>query len=349
MSGRSVALFRVRCNCTRALAFLQSSKLYPFRVIAGLVNVGIGEIELEWNRLEQAEYHLRVGLQMGDAWRHITSQLLGYFLLARARMLLGDLPGANAAHQQLEEAIYDSPHRLPQPYLRGLVAQFEFLNGNQRAGERWVRTNGLSFRQPPEPLRAAEYFVMAQVLLSQRKPEGIVEFFTPVIPPARASGHTRFTVEMLALTAIAYHMQGKVEEATTTMLEALKLAEPEDYRRLFLDKGDPVQQLLLRLRTNSAYTSYIAALLDDFERKRPLPPLGRNPLLPSMLSEPLSDREVEVLRLIATGHSNEAIGGYLFIGVGTVKTHVKNILRKLNAKNRTEAAARARKLGFIKE
>jgi LuxR family maltose regulon positive regulatory protein len=167
---------------------------------------------------------------------------------------------------------------------------------------------------------------------------------------AEETGRERDLIEILSLRALALRASGKRGWAVDTVAEALALAEPEGYVRTFVDEGPPMAALLSeQLETRqrgrsdpSVPTHYLRRLLAALERD------AKNAnSAAARLPEPLTEREIEVLRLLASGKSNRRISSELFVSVGTVKTHVNNLYRKLGAHSRTQAVARARDLGLI--
>ena len=157
-------------------------------------------------------------------------------------------------------------------------------------------------------------------------------------------------VEILVVQALALQVRGDVPAALVPLERALALAEPEGYVRLFVDEGPTMEQLLLEATARGIMPDYTGKLLAAFEAEgridpddspRPTPPASQP------LAEPLSDRELEVLHLIAQGLSNREIGERLFLAIITVKGHNRNIFRKLQVRRRTEAVARARELGLL--
>jgi LuxR family maltose regulon positive regulatory protein len=169
-------------------------------------------------------------------------------------------------------------------------------------------------------------------------------------------------IEILILRALALHTEGDLHSALAALERALTLAAPEDYVRIFVDEGVPMAALLaqgLDVRNwglehgppGQDVRTYAWRLLAVFEAEgiapRAAPPLpssephGRTPA-----GEVLTEREKEVLRLLAAGRSNQAIAQELVVAVGTVKRHVSNIMSKLGVQSRLEAAARARDLSL---
>jgi LuxR family maltose regulon positive regulatory protein len=161
---------------------------------------------------------------------------------------------------------------------------------------------------------------------------------------AEAAGQTGNVIELLALKALALQTQGQPTQAMTTLEHALALAEPEGYLRIFVDEGKPMELLLQRLKAEDGrIKDYVDKLLSAFGERI----LHPSSLIRQPLFEPLSERELEVLRLIADGLSNAEIAQRLVIAQGTVKRHINNIYGKLGVQSRTQAVARSRELGLL--
>ena len=157
-------------------------------------------------------------------------------------------------------------------------------------------------------------------------------------------------IEILVLQALADEVQGDIPSALVPLERALTLAEPEGYVRIFVDEGRPMAQLLSEAAAQGIMPDYTGRLLAAFEAEEheSEDELHLPPSLPApSLTEPLSQRELEVLRLIAQGLSNREIGERLFLAVITVKGHNRNIFRKLQVRRRTEAVVRARELDLL--
>jgi LuxR family maltose regulon positive regulatory protein len=152
---------------------------------------------------------------------------------------------------------------------------------------------------------------------------------------------------------MACHAQGDVASALIPLQHALSLAEPEGYIRMLVDEGPPMAQLLFEAASRGIMPDYTGKLLAAFEaEKRPVPGPGKiedKPGLPPAqpLIDPLSQRELTILQLIAQGLSNREIGERLFLALDTVKGHNRKIFDKLQVQSRTEAIARARELGLL--
>ena len=192
---------------------------------------------------------------------------------------------------------------------------------------------------------------MARLLIARGKPDEALRLLDRLLAAAKAAGRTGSAIEILALQALALWAANKKEQAVNTLTRALALAEPEGYVRTFADEGGAMGDLLsatLEARqrghldaADRVSTRYLAKLLAALAQEAAA--LGADERLP----EPLSERELEVLALIAAGNSNQEISRKLFVSMSTVKTHVNNLYRKLDARIRTQAVARARELGLL--
>lgn len=159
---------------------------------------------------------------------------------------------------------------------------------------------------------------------------------------AKNEGRQGVTIESLALQAFAHWKQGEHTDALTELERALRLAEPEGYVRLFVDLGFQMGRLLQEAQFRDVMPHYVETLLSAFTPN--VVSLGATE---ATLPEPLTEREHEVLQLVAAGLTNPEIAEKLVISPQTVKKHAANIYSKLNASNRTEAAAKARELGLL--
>jgi LuxR family maltose regulon positive regulatory protein len=173
-----------------------------------------------------------------------------------------------------------------------------------------------------------------------RSLERTLALLRTLLQAAEAEGRAGIVIEALALQALAHGRRGEHANAMTALERSLRLAEPEGYVRLFADLGLPMARLLQEARERAVALEYVAKLLAAFEGDRASPATAALP-------EPLSQREREVLKLIAAGLTNREIAETLVISPETVKKHTGAIYSKLGVNNRTEAANRARALGLL--
>jgi len=170
---------------------------------------------------------------------------------------------------------------------------------------------------------------------------------------AETQNRTGSVIEILLTQALVYQAQGNLHQASLALERALMLAEPEGYIRIFVDEGENMRQLLLNFRSTSEknaahslclYVDKILAVFPQLEPIKSIPTINEQSL---EIIELLTERELQILRLIAEGKSNVEISQRLYLALSTVKGHNLRIFNKLQAQNRTEAVARARELGFL--
>ena len=238
---------------------------------------------------------------------------------------------------------------MPSQRARLLLAQ-----GDVPAVARWTTATGLSPDDEPGYPREPFYLLLARVLLAQGNPVPALTLLQRLLNAAASQGRTGSIIEIQALRALALAACGDQAGARGALTEALELAGRPGYIRVFADEGAPMHALLAQLpaarpgqhTARRLAPGYLAALLRACGRADSAP-RKRAAVTPAGLAEPLTARELEVLRLLAAGQSNQRIAHDLVVALDTVKKHVTHVLGKLGAANRTEAVARARQLGLI--
>ena len=243
--------------------------------------------------------------------------------------------------------------RTPTPNLRPVDAikvRIYLKQGKLLEAQEWAHKSGLSLREPPDYLHEFERLILSRVALVECQNHfneqlwlDILGLLERQLKLAEEQNRRRGQIEILILQALAFHAKGVTADAAVSLERALKLAEPEGFLRIFATEGKPMVEMLSKLKDKSLipYAKRILALLES-------PHNGlSSPVTLQPLIEPLSERELEVLRLIAQGLSNQEITRKLFVALSTVKGHNLRIFAKLQTKNRTEAVARARELGLL--
>ncbi|MFN8597898.1 MAG: LuxR C-terminal-related transcriptional regulator [Anaerolineae bacterium] len=321
-------------------------------------HLGLGTIYYEWNDLETAEAHLNRGLQLAESRMSIEANgaLIGSMTLSLTRQARGDAAGAREVLDHFAKLAHQ--HHFAAPLIarsEALRAHLLLLQGDIDAVEHWLETNGLTVdAELTYPLERG-HLTLARVLIVRQNSREALQLLTRLLHDAESKARFNSVIEIQMLRALAFQAEGNAHEAFTALEGALTLAEPEGYIRTFIDEGEPLRLLmadfgLLIEKRPGPLRRYVDQLLSAFPTGHSTshePSIGNQQSTINHLIEPLSDREREVLRLIADGFSNQEIAAKLIIGLGTVKTHINNIFGKLGAKNRTQAVARARELNLL--
>jgi LuxR family transcriptional regulator, maltose regulon positive regulatory protein len=215
----------------------------------------------------------------------------------------------------------------------------------------WAATRENQGNYPDEALEFPlefEYLTLARLNITRGQLHGVPALLERLRVKAEVEGRIGSAIEILVLLATALQAQGRTDEAGTTLRRALSLAKPEGYVRTFVDAGEPMARLLRSALAPQIMPEYVSRLLASFGTATGNDgsiPLSGPRLKPAM--EPITSRELEVLRLLAAGAPNREIARELVLVTGTVKGHLLNIYRKLDVHNRTQAVARARELNLL--
>ena len=318
--------------------------------------VGMSDLHREHNDLKTATQHLLTSQALGELAGLPQNPYRWCAAMARIREAQGDLDGALDLLDQAER-LYDGDFS---PNVRPVATRKTRVWVAQgRLGEAlgWAREQGLSVENELSYLHEFDHITLARVLLaryqSDRADRSILEamgLLERLLKAAEEGGRKGSVIEILVLQALAYHAQGDLPAALMPLQQALALAEPEGYVRMFVDEGPPMAQLLLEAAVRGIMPDYTGKLLAAFEAEQ-LRSAGESPLptppASQPLIEPLSQRELEVLRLFKTELSGPEIARELVIALSTVRTHTKSIYSKLNVNNRRAAVKRAEELDLI--
>jgi LuxR family maltose regulon positive regulatory protein len=303
---------------------------------------------------EAAAQHLLKARELGEQTALVDWPNRWCLAQARLKETQGDL---EAGLDLLDEAkrVYVStlvPDIRP---IEALKARLYVRQGRLTEALGWARERGLSADDDLSYLREFEHVTLARVLIAQYRSDGVdgsihgaVRLLERLLRAAEEGGRTGSVIEILALQALAHEAQGDIPSAITPLQRALVLAEPEGYVRILVDEGQPMARLLYEALSLGIAPDYARRLLAAFPVAEPeqAAPLGTQ-ALKSDLIEPLSERELEVLQLIAEGLTNPEIASRLFLALNTVKAHAGNIYGKLNVHSRTQAISRAQALGLL--
>jgi LuxR family maltose regulon positive regulatory protein len=317
----------------------------------GRVRIGMGELHYERDELDPSERELTLGTELAERAGELEILVRGQVALSRARRARGDTECALKLAHEAERLTRDSG--APQAIVGAALwkARLHLMRDEPRAAASDLeRASGVS--DVPRSTRDSERISLARLLIAREDYDEALQLLDHLREAAQAADRRGNVIEILMLQALALRAGDEKIRAIDVMGQALALGEPEGYVRTFVDEGPAMVVLLsetLEARqrgrlepANKVPVHYFRKLIAVLEREA-----TGTALAAAGPPEPLSERELEVLQLIAVGKSNRRIATELFVSVGTVKTHINNVYRKLDAHSRTHAVARARELDLI--
>ena len=322
----------------------------------GASYVGLSDLLREWNELDAARQVVTQAVKDMERWRSPTDLVNGYITLARISLSSGEIDIARRALERAEDiGRTGNIFLITRKTLEACQVRMDLHQGDLDQAERWVKDQQLNEKWAAggwqlDFVNEVVWISLGRVLIAQKEWDRALDVLATLAEAAESAGRQGRLIEILALLALALNGSGRVSEAHGTLAKSLALAEPEGYMRLFLDEGKPMQALLRACSRSleGSLTAYADRLLEAFalEPRRESGEAAQS--FPSeTLVEPLTGREVEVLRLLAAGLSNQEIAERLYLSAGTVKTHTHNLYGKLGVRTRTQAIARAQELKLI--
>jgi LuxR family maltose regulon positive regulatory protein len=324
------------------------------------MHVGMSDIYHERNDLEAAMHHLLKSKELGEFNGLPKNPYRWRVAMARIHEAQGNL---DEALDMLDEAepLYQgdfSPNVRP---LSAWKARVWVAQGKLDQALGWAREQGLSATDDLNYLHEFEHITLARMLLARYKSDHAdsslheaIDLLNRLLKAAEESGRMGSAIEILVCLALAHQMQDDISAALISLERALRLAEPQGYVRMFVDEGADMGRLLREANMRKVMSDYTGKLLSAFEREAqartgesPFPAIeNRKPTIENLV-EPLSPREMEVLRLFKTELSGPEIAQELVVALSTVRTHTKSIYSKLSVNSRQAAVKRAIELGLI--
>jgi LuxR family maltose regulon positive regulatory protein len=331
----------------------EPGRVSPFH--AAEAHLGIAQVLYERDQLDDALRHVTESIELGR-------QVVWFFEPGRRLVMLAWIHQAKGDEEAALEAMNEACrlHQTPEVNSRWNPAPCErarllLVQGRVEQAARWIEERGLTDRDAVSYPREPDHLVLARVLLARGDPAGALRLLSRLDERAESQGHTESLIRVRALRSLALRSAGDHPGALAVLADALSVAQPEGYVRIFADEGPPMAALLRSLvgarqrgRTaglSGATHEHLNRVVRAFghsvghARKAAVAVPGSIDLL--------TGREFEVLGFIAAGRRNQDIALELGVTSETVKTHVSNILGKLGAASRTQAVARARELGLI--
>jgi len=292
-------------------------------------HLGLARILYEWNDLDAAQQQGQKSVELVRQLDNNDRIVACEVFLARLKLARGDVPGAVAILAEADQVArqHNFVHQIPE------VAAAQVLTllhqGNLAAAAQLAEKRSLPMSQ-------------ARVYLAQGNPDEALALLGPLRQQVEEKGWQDERLKVMILQAIALQAHGEKDKAAQVLGDTLALAEPGGFIRIFVDEGPPMAELLQKMKAEGGrMNEYIHKLLAAFGPSTSLR-AGPQPLV-----EPLSQRELEVLQLVAQGLSNREISERLYLALDTVKGHNRRIYGKLQVQRRTEAIARARELGLL--
>jgi LuxR family transcriptional regulator, maltose regulon positive regulatory protein len=309
-------------------------------VTAGEVYAELSQLSYEWNDLETAVEQVHRSIALGRQWGNETFETLALIVAARLEQVQGHTKAAMDAIN-LAEKLANEPH-IARKYavrIKYALARWWIDQGNLDKASQIVQESGITINEEIPYLRELEFLAFLRLLLARADYDASLALSQRLLPKAETGKRTRRVIEVLVLQALIFQGKKDMDQALVVLKKALSLARPEKYIRTFLDEGEPMARLLHLARSRQIETEYVTELLSLMKESAGTTQPPRQNLV-----EPLTEREIEVLKLIEAGCSNQEIAEKLIISLTTVKRHISNIYTKLDVKSRTQAIAIAKEL-----
>jgi LuxR family transcriptional regulator, maltose regulon positive regulatory protein len=323
---------------------------------AAEAHIGIGQVLYQRDQLEDAFQQATAGIELSRLTVEFVLPAVGLVCLGWIRNAMGE---GDAAREAMDEACRIRPGQgfvaLWNP-AQSERARLLLAQGRLQEAERWAEEQGLKDEDDLPYPRERDYLVLVRLRLARGQSARALLLLERLAKLAESQGRTESMIQIVALRAVALQAAGDHRGALSSLAEALSLARPEGYVRVFVDEGRPMAALVrslvnarqrgqvpARSRADQEHLTRVARAFGPRGDRGEEAPDGRA----TGLIEPLTARETEVLQLIAAGRRNQDIAQELVVTIDTVKKHVTHIFEKLGAATRTEAVARGRELGLV--
>ncbi len=322
----------------------------------------LGRVLYEWNDLAEAERKIEIGIENSTRGNLPRMLLFSCVNMARLRLAQKNFAAADELLTRAQSLV--EKYNLSLRYAGTVTAErvrYWMAIHDYASANAWLQTMNTGDDMPRDYLHEVLHLAIARVLLAQNETASALDRLELLKQTALEVGRNGTAIEGLILQALAFQQQGAPNDALRALEHALTLGEPEGYTRSFLDEGEAMQKLLAQLHAQLIHrvqseevarrAAYCERLLNSFPpatstAASAIPQRAARPFA-ATLAEPLTERELQVLRLLAQGYTNQQISNALFISIGTTKKHLNNIFGKLSATSRTQALLRARELGLL--
>ena len=324
-------------------------------ILAGWSMAVLGESLAEMNQLEQGLELTTTGVSIAENGYNLA--ISGWATLCYIRVLITN-GSLMAAKEIIERASTVTGKSAPSPWIKSQMENWRtkmlIADGKSKAAYRLLVERDLVANDQFNPPAVVDFFSMddyltvARVLLAESRLDESAGLLQVLFAYAERGKRITRMIEILLLQALVHQAAERTEQALPTLQQALALAQPEGFNRIFVDEGSQLARLLIEAASRGIAEEYVGSLLASFQvAKAEKTPDPSSDTPGSVLLEPLSERELEVLRLIGDGLSNQDVGAKMFISAHTVKAHTRNIYAKIDAHTRMEAVAKARAFGLL--
>jgi LuxR family maltose regulon positive regulatory protein len=318
-------------------------------VAGGCAYYRMSQVLQEWNDMDGALHHAKEHTRLYEQGGWLEGLVVGSIRLADIYRSLGDF---DRGHEAIQTA-----RRLAGDYSPGISrdldaheARLWLAEDDMVAASGWASANVSSAAESLSFQDMFPYMVLARILIAQGKLEDALGLITRLLTIAEEAGAGRYVIELFLLQALVRQVRGESQQALSSTERALTLAEPEGYTRSFIESGPVMENLLRGCIAQGIAVPYAGKLLDTFQAegrvRAGLPAAGRG-MRDIQYLDPLSERELEVLRLLTTSLTQREIAEQLFISINTLRSHVKRIYSKLNVHSRMAAVRRAQNLDLL--
>jgi LuxR family maltose regulon positive regulatory protein len=325
---------------------LAAAERHPGPVLSttGDLHVGLADVLREQGNLDAAAEHLEVARELGDRASLLENRHRWYTAKAALLRAHGELDAAIAMLDQAEPLFLPGYFPDVRP-IAAMRARVRIVQGRLDDARAWARERGVTPTDPPTYLAEYDQLTLARLLIAEGDVREALDLLDRALDVARAAGRDGTLIEARLVRALVHHANSEPDSAMADLAAALSHGVPAGYCRLFLDEGQPMTELLGRLARARAHDvrAHAEHLLAAARRPSPPPPASAG----RASEDELSEREREVLRLLATELTGPEIAGHLFVSVNTLRTHTKHIFSKLDVNTRRAAVRRAADLGLL--
>jgi len=313
--------------------------------LADRIYAGLSKLSYQWNHLENAAQYVQQCIELCQQWGNSNLLSGSYVMVAWLELAKGNPEKAQAAIRAAEQLVREGRLSSRQSrWVKFACAGWWITQGSLERALQLVQHIDVTIdshthsTQIPSQ-QESEFLLLLRLQLAQGDHEAALLLSECLLQMAEAGKRMGQVIEILILQALAFQGKKDVDRAVEVLGRALTLAQPERYTRIFLDEGEPMAKLLFQAKARRICSEYSSKLLSELgEASATELPTTR------LLIEPLTQRELEVLKLIEAGNSNQDIADKLVISIPTVKRHLSNIYAKLGVESRTQAVSLGKEL-----